>query len=100
MLRNIPNASLSAKSLLTLMVGAALKADIRHWWHATPGGGSYAGELVDALFINLLSSISSLMQMPNALRQLIFDAIILIMRSPTVTRGRADLHSGIYHGFD
>lgn len=34
MLRNIPIAS--AKTLVTLTVGATLRAHIRHWWHAHP----------------------------------------------------------------
>lgn len=43
------------------------------------GSGSYAGTFVGALFITLLSSVLSLMQVPDALRQFIFGAIILIM---------------------
>ena len=43
------------------------------------GRGSYAGTVVGALFITLLSSILSVLQMPEAFRQIVFGAIILTM---------------------
>jgi ribose transport system permease protein len=43
------------------------------------GSGSYAGTFVGAIFITLLSSILSLMQVPDAVRQIVFGAIILGM---------------------
>ncbi|WP_438754188.1 ABC transporter permease [Pararhizobium sp. O133] len=43
------------------------------------GRGSYAGTVVGALFITLLSSILSVLQMPEALRQIVFGVIILTM---------------------
>ncbi|WP_192180429.1 ABC transporter permease [Mesorhizobium amorphae] len=43
------------------------------------GCGSYAGTVVGALFITLLSSILSVLQMPEAFRQIVFGAIILTM---------------------
>ncbi len=41
------------------------------------GKGSYAGTVVGALFITLLSSILSVLQMPEAFRQIVFGLIIL-----------------------
>lgn len=43
------------------------------------GRGSYAGTVVGALFITLLSSILSVLQMPEAFRQIVFGLIILSM---------------------
>ncbi|WP_244537932.1 hypothetical protein [Mesorhizobium sp. YR577] len=43
------------------------------------GRGSYAGTVVGALFITLLSSILSVLQMPEAFRQIVFGLIILLM---------------------
>lgn len=43
------------------------------------GQGSYAGTVVGALFITLLSSILSVLQMPEAVRQIAFGLIILGM---------------------
>jgi ribose transport system permease protein len=43
------------------------------------GSGSYAGTFVGAIFITLLSSVLSLMQVQDAVRQIVFGAIILIM---------------------
>ncbi|MEQ1940207.1 ABC transporter permease [Mesorhizobium sp. CN5-321] len=43
------------------------------------GRGNYVGTFAGALFITLLSSILSVMQMPAAVRDIIFGAIILIM---------------------
>jgi ribose transport system permease protein len=43
------------------------------------GSGTYAGTFAGAVFITLLSSILSVMQMPDAARQMIFGAIILVM---------------------
>jgi ribose transport system permease protein len=43
------------------------------------GSGKYAGTFVGSVFITLLSSILSVMQMPDAARQIIFGAIILAM---------------------
>lgn len=43
------------------------------------GRGSYAGTVVGAVFITLLSSILSVLQMPEAFRQIVFGAIILTM---------------------
>ncbi len=43
------------------------------------GSGSYAGTFVGAIFITLLSSVLSLMQIQDAVRQIVFGAIILIM---------------------
>ncbi len=43
------------------------------------GKGSYAGTVVGALFITLLSSILSVLQMPEAFRQIVFGLIILSM---------------------
>ncbi|UXS20170.1 hypothetical protein FY152_24965 (plasmid) [Agrobacterium tumefaciens] len=40
---------------------------------------SYAGTVVGALFITLLSSILSVLQMPEAFRQIVFGLIILSM---------------------
>jgi ribose transport system permease protein len=41
--------------------------------------GSYAGTVAGALFITLLASILSVLQMPEAFRQIIFGLIILSM---------------------
>jgi ribose transport system permease protein len=53
------------------------------------GSGSYIGTFVGAIFITLLSSILSLMQVSDAVRQIVFGGIILIMllinRSPRAT---------------
>jgi ribose transport system permease protein len=43
------------------------------------GRGSYLGTFVGAIFMTLLSSILSVLQMPDAARQIIFGAIILAM---------------------
>ena len=43
------------------------------------GKGSYAGTVAGAIFITLLSSILSVLQMPEALRQIVFGVIILAM---------------------
>ena len=43
------------------------------------GSGSYAGTFVGAVFITLLSSVLSLMQVQDAVRQIVFGAIILVM---------------------
>ena len=43
------------------------------------GSGSYAGTFVGAIFITLLSSVLSLMQVQDAVRQIVFGAIILTM---------------------
>jgi ribose transport system permease protein len=43
------------------------------------GSGSYPGTFVGAIFITLLSSVLSLMQIQDAVRQIVFGAIILIM---------------------
>lgn len=43
------------------------------------GSGSYAGTFVGAIFITLLSSVLSLMQVQDAIRQIVFGAIILLM---------------------
>jgi ribose transport system permease protein len=43
------------------------------------GRGSYIGTVAGALFITLLSSILSVLQMPEAFRQIIFGVIILSM---------------------
>ena len=43
------------------------------------GRGNYVGTFVGAIFITLLSSILSVMQMPPAARQIIVGAIILVM---------------------
>jgi len=43
------------------------------------GKGGYAGTVAGAIFITLLSSILSVLQMPEALRQIVFGAIILAM---------------------
>jgi ribose transport system permease protein len=43
------------------------------------GSGSYAGTFVGAIFITLLSSVLSLMQVHDAVRQIVFGAIILTM---------------------
>lgn len=43
------------------------------------GSGSYVGTFVGAIFMTLLSSVLSLMQMPDAARQIIFGGIILGM---------------------
>lgn len=43
------------------------------------GSGTYAGTFVGAIFITLMSSVLSLMQVPDAVRQMIFGAIILTM---------------------
>jgi ribose transport system permease protein len=43
------------------------------------GSGSYAGTFVGAIFITLLSSVLSLMQVQDAVRQIVFGAIILAM---------------------
>ncbi len=43
------------------------------------GKGGYAGTVVGALFITLLSSILSVLQMPEAFRQIVFGLIILSM---------------------
>lgn len=51
------------------------------------GQGSYAGTVVGALFITLLTSILSVLQMPEAVRQITFGLIILGML--LLRRGRA-----------
>jgi ribose transport system permease protein len=43
------------------------------------GRGSYAGTFAGALFITLLLSVLSVLQMPEAVRQILFGAIILVM---------------------
>jgi len=43
------------------------------------GKGGYLGTVVGAIFITLLSSILSVLQMPEALRQIIFGGIILVV---------------------
>jgi len=43
------------------------------------GQGGYGGTIVGAIFITLLSSILSVLQMPEAFRQIVFGAIILAM---------------------
>ena len=43
------------------------------------GRGNYIGTFAGAIFITLLSSILSVMQMPPAAREMIFGAIILVM---------------------
>lgn len=43
------------------------------------GSGSYAGTFVGAIFITLLSSVLSLMQVADAVRQIVFGGIILAM---------------------
>ena len=43
------------------------------------GRGNYIGTFAGAIFITLLSSILSVMQMPAAAREMIFGAIILVM---------------------
>jgi ribose transport system permease protein len=43
------------------------------------GKGSYVGTFAGSLFITLLSSILSVLQMTEASRQIIFGAIILVM---------------------
>jgi ribose transport system permease protein len=43
------------------------------------GSGSYLGTFVGAIFITLLSSVLSLLQIPDAMRQMIFGIIILAM---------------------
>lgn len=43
------------------------------------GSGTYSGVFAGAIFITLLSSILSVMQMPDAARQIIFGAIIMGM---------------------
>ena len=43
------------------------------------GKGGYAGTVAGAIFITLLSSILSVLQMPEALRQIVFGIIILAM---------------------
>ena len=43
------------------------------------GSGSYAGTFVGAIFITLLSSVLSLMQVQDAIRQIVFGGIILLM---------------------
>lgn len=45
------------------------------------GSGSYPGTFVGAIFITLLSSVLWLMQIQDAVSQIVFDAIILIMLS-------------------
>jgi len=51
------------------------------------GQGSYAGTVVGALFITLLTSILSVLQMPEAVRQITFGLIILGML--LLRRGKA-----------
>jgi ribose transport system permease protein len=43
------------------------------------GSGGYGGVVAGAIFITLLSSILSVMQMPDAARQIVFGAIIMSM---------------------
>ncbi|AOG11648.1 MULTISPECIES: ABC transporter permease [unclassified Agrobacterium] len=43
------------------------------------GQGGYGGTIVGAIFITLLSSILSVLQMPEAFRQIVFGVIILAM---------------------
>jgi ribose transport system permease protein len=43
------------------------------------GQGGYGGTIAGAIFITLLSSILSVLQMPESFRQIIFGAIILAM---------------------
>jgi ribose transport system permease protein len=43
------------------------------------GSGTYLGTFVGTVFITLLSSILAVMQMPDAVRQIVFGAIILAM---------------------
>lgn len=51
------------------------------------GKGSYLGTVIGAIFITLLSSILSVLQMPESLRQITFGVIILAMLvSNTLTR--------------
>lgn len=48
------------------------------------GRGNYIGTFAGAIFITLLSSILSVMQMPPAAREMIFGAIILVMVTVTL----------------
>jgi ribose transport system permease protein len=43
------------------------------------GSGSYTGTFVGAIFITLLSSVLSLLQVADSVRQIVFGAIILVM---------------------
>ncbi|SHG01088.1 monosaccharide ABC transporter membrane protein, CUT2 family [Kaistia soli DSM 19436] len=43
------------------------------------GSGNYSGTFMGAIFITLLASVLSLMQVPDALRQMVFGGIILAM---------------------
>lgn len=53
------------------------------------GRGGYGGTVAGAIFITLLSSILSVLQMPEALRQIVFGVIILSMLlSRTLRRSR------------
>lgn len=54
------------------------------------GRGSYAGTFVGALFITLLSSILSVLQMPDGFRQISYGAIILLMLLVHRSRERAN----------
>ncbi|PBB99503.1 hypothetical protein CK224_08165 [Mesorhizobium sp. WSM3862] len=52
---------------------------LSHAGHLGRGRGNYIGTFAGAIFITLLSSILSVMQMPPAARQIIFGAIILVV---------------------
>jgi len=54
------------------------------------GRGNYVGTFAGAIFITLLSSILSVMQMPAAAREIVFGAIILLMLLVHSLSGRKD----------
>lgn len=55
------------------------------------GSGRYVGTLIGVILIVLLNSVLSIMQMPEALRQIIYGAVIIAM---LLIYGRGDQESG------
>ena len=57
----------------------AIAAVVLGGTHILGGRGSYLGTVAGAVFVTLLSSALSVMQMPEASRQVIYGAVIIAM---------------------
>jgi len=55
------------------------------------GSGRYVGTLIGVILIVLLNSVLSIMQMPEALRQIIYGVVIVVM---LLIYGRGDRETG------
>ena len=65
----------------------AIAAVVLGGTHILGGRGRYAGTLVGVILIVLLNSVLSIMQMPEAFRQIIYGAVIIVM---LLVYGRGD----------